>query len=195
MRASVKILLVYLFFFINFIGCLNPCGDDVDKVSPYFKIKNINIYNQSVNGSAFKSNDEIRFTEHRLYVYISPEYYAHNSSMTGFKTIACSPPEPGYMGTNERISQIKITSDRDFDDKHNANTSLNDLILANTSSVASKKTLNDYLQEVKNTPSINGILLYFSSPPSQKQSQIFTVEYTLTNGKTFTSKTLPIVIY
>jgi hypothetical protein len=195
MKAFSKTLLVSVFFFINFIGCLNPCGGDIDKVHPYFKIKDIYIYNQAVNGTAFKSNEEIRFTEHGLFIYISPKYYTHNSLMTGFNAIACSPLEPGYEGTNERISQIKITSDRDFDNKHNANTSLNDLILANTSFVAPKIPLNDYLKEIKNTPSINGILLYFSSAPSQKQSQIFTVEYTLTNGKTFSSKTLPIVIY
>jgi hypothetical protein len=196
MKSSIKILFVLFFFFINFVGC-NPCGSDVDKVLPFFDVKNIkNAYNAKSTGIQSKIDDEISLKEYRLIIDLDVKFYAFISNPNGFNTLACSPPESGYKGTNEKIDYVKISCDKPFDDKHNANTSLNDLtIIYDYTQSSPVETLENYLKKVGYAPSINSLSLTFSTPPSKKQSLIFTVEYALTNGEKYTAKTLPVIIY
>jgi hypothetical protein len=196
MKSSFKILFILFFFFINFIGC-NPCGSGVDKALPFFDVQNIrNIYNAKSTGIQSKIDEEISLKDYRLIINLDVKFYASTFKSNGFSTFACSPPESGYKGTNEKIDYIKISCDKPFDDKHNANTSLNDLtIIYDYTQSSSVETLENYLKKASYAPSMSSLSLTFSTPPSKKQSLTFTVEYALTNGEKYTAKTLPVIIY
>jgi hypothetical protein len=194
MKSSVKFLLIIFFFFINFVGCEPLCGSG--NPLPYFDTKGIRgVYNLKDSGHSTISNEEVSIVDYRLSVILDATYYAFFQK-NGYNTMACSPLENGYKGTNEKIDYIKITADKPYDNKHEANTSLNDLILKfNYNYQKSTESLEDYLKKSSYVPSIFGLDLTFSTPPSKKQSLIFTIEYALTNGEKYTAKTLPVVIF
>ena len=196
MKSSIKIIFVLFFFFINFIGC-NPCGSDVDKVLPFFDVKNLkSVYNANSVGIQRKIDEEINFKDYRLIINVEVNFYAKLDYKTGFNMLACSPPELGYKGTTEKIDYIKITADKSYDDKHSANSSLNDIITTYDYALSSSaETLSDYLKKSNYSPSQYSLSLTFSTPPTKKQSLTFTVEYALTNGEKYLAKTLPIIIY
>jgi hypothetical protein len=133
----------------------------------------------------------------RMDLILNVTYYAH-LQRNGYNSLACSPVESGYNGTTEKIDYIKITADKPYDEKHDANTSLNDLIRIYNLAYGQKssnQTLDDYLKSILFSPKGYGLSITFSNPPSKKQSITFTVEYALTNGEKYTAKSLPIIIY
>lgn len=198
MKSSIKILFVLFFFFINFIRCEiePPCGSG--NPLPFFDIKGINqVNNLKDSGNSTVLNEEVNLKDYRMDIILDLTYYAFLQK-NGFNSTACSPVPNGYRGTNEKINYIKITADKSYDEKHAANTSLNNLVrIYNFSGgqKASNQTLDDYLKSILFSPVGYGLTVTFATPPSKKQSLAFTVEYALTNGEKYTAKTLPIVIF
>jgi hypothetical protein len=196
MKSSIKILFVLFFFFINFIGCERPCGSG--NPLPFFNIKGISqVNNLKDSGHSTVANEEVNIKDYKMDVILDVTYYASLQN-NGFNSMACSPLENGYNGTTEKIDYIKISADKAYDDKHDANTSLNDLVRLFNYSYGQKgstQTLDDYLKSILYSPKGYGLALTFSTPPSKKQSLTFTVEYALTNGEKYTAKTLPVIIY
>jgi hypothetical protein len=196
MKSSIKIIFILFFFFINFIGC-NPCSSEIAKILPFFDVKGLkSLQNYKSTIIQNKTDEEISLKDYRLVMSLDVKYYASIYNSDGFCTFACEPAPDGYKGTEEKIDYLKISCDKPFDDKHNANTSLNDLtIIYDYTQSSSVETLENYLKKASYTPSINSLSLTFSTPPSKKQSLTFTVEYALTNGEKYTAKTLPVIIY
>ena len=196
MKLSIKILFVLFFFFINFIGCERPCGSG--NPLPYFDIKGLReVNNLKDSGHSTVANEEVNIKDYKMDIILNVSYYAYLQN-NGYNLIACDPGESGYNGTTEKIDYIKITADKSYDEKHDVNTSLNDLVRIYNYSFGQKgstQTLDDYLKSVLFSPKGYGLSVTFSTPPSKKQSLIFTVEYALTNGEKYTAKTLPIIIY
>jgi hypothetical protein len=194
MKSSIKIFFIIFFFFINFVGCEPPC--ELGNPLPYFDMKGLRgVYNLKDSGHSTISNEEVSILNYKLDILLDATYYSYYQE-NGYKAIACSPLENGYKGTYEKIDYIKITADKPFDDKHEANVSLNDLVLIfNFNYQKSTESLTEYLKKVNYAPSIYGLSITFSNPPSKKQSLIFTVEYALTNGEKYIAKTLPVVIF
>jgi hypothetical protein len=196
MKSSIKILFVLFFFFINLVGCDTeiPCGPNP---SPFFDITGLKVSNLNGSGLSASSTEEVEITKYNLALNLEATYYS-TLKLSGFSTIACSPLPPGSLGSKEKIDYIKISCDKEYDSKHPANFSLNDLTLVGyyQSGKAPTQKLDEKIKENNYTPkSLSEYILTFSSPPSKKQSQIFTVEYALTNGEKYTAKTLPVIIY
>jgi hypothetical protein len=199
MKSSIKIIFVLFFFFINFIGCESPnsCDSGGQNPLPYFDITGLKITNLKDSGLPALSGEEVGIIKYNLVLSLEATYYS-SLKCSGFTAIACSPIENGYMGSKEKIDYIKVSCDKDFDDKHPANSSLNDLTLVGFyySGKAPTQTLDGKIKENNFTPkSKSEFWLTFSTPPSKKQSLTFTVEYALTNGEKYTAKTLPVIIY
>jgi hypothetical protein len=196
MKSSIKIIAVLFFFFINFIGCERPCGSG--NPLPFFDIKGLRgVYNLKDSGHSTVANEEVNIKDYRMDLMLDVTYYAYQQK-SGYNSIACSPLESGYNGTTEKIDYIKITADKSYDEKHDVNTSLNDLVRIYNFAYGQKgsnQTLDDYLKSILFSPKSYGLSITFSNPPSKKQSIIFTVEYALTNGEKYTAKSLPIIIY
>lgn len=196
MKSSIKILFVLFFFFINFIGCERPCSSA--NLLPFFNIKGlreVNNLKDSVHSTI--ANEEVNIKDYKMDIILDVTYYAYLQN-NGYNSMACDPGENGYNGTTEKIDYIKITADKPYDEKHDANTSLNDLVRIYNYSFGQKgstQTLNDYLKSIMVSPKGYGLAVTFSIPPSKKQSLSFTVEYVLTNGEKYTAKMLPIIIY
>ena len=196
MKSSVKILFVLFFFFINFVGCERPC--DSGNPLPFFNIKGISyVNNLKASGHSTIANEEVNIKDYQLGIILNVSYYASLKN-NGYNSFACSPLEYGYKGTTEKIDYLKITADKAFDDKHEANTSLNDLVRIYDFGLGQKgstQTLDEYFKSISFSPQGYGLSLTFATPPTKKQSLTFTVEYALTNGEKYVEKTLPVIIY
>lgn len=196
MKSFIKTIFVLFFFFINFIGCESPCGSG--NPLPYFDIKGLReVNNLKDSGHSTVPNEEVNIKDYKMDLILDVTYYGYLQK-SSYNSLACSPLENGYNGTNEKIDYIKITADKAYDEKHDANVSLNDLVRIYNSSLGQKgsnQTLDDYLKNILFSPKSYGLSITFSNPPSKKQNIIFTVEYALTNGEKYTAKTLPIIIY
>jgi hypothetical protein len=196
MKSSIKILFTLFFFLINFVGCDTeiPCGPNP---SPFFDITGLRISNLNGSGLSASINEEVEIIKYNLKLNLEATYYS-SLKLSEFSTVACSPLPPGSLGSKEKIDYIKVSCDKEYDTKHPANSSLNDLTLVGSyiSGKAPSQTLDEKIKENNFIPkSLNEYNLTFKTPPTKKQSFIFTVEYALTNGEKYTAKTLPIVIY
>lgn len=165
---------------------------------PYFDITGIKVFNLKESGLTANPNEEISVTKYNLALNLEATYYS-SLRFSGFGTFACSPVESGFKGSKEKIDYIKISCDKDYDDKHPANSSLNDLIVigfyylgkAPTQTFDEKIKENNFMP--KSVSEFN--FLTFKTSPLKKQSLTFAVEYALTNGEKYIARTLPVVIY
>lgn len=190
MKAFIKILFIPFFFFINFIACkLCDSGNPL----PFFDIKGIKkVATSNASGLPTTTNEEVNLKDFRMTIFLEVTYYAFLQN-GGYGAFACSPVENGYKGTTEKIDYIKITADKAYDDKHDANTSLNDLV--NYGWHTSTQSLEEYLKSISFSPEYTELPLSFKTPPSKKQSLIFTIEYALTNGEKYVAKSTPIILF
>ena len=164
---------------------------------PYFDITGLKVSNLKESGLSAVADEEVSITKYNLVLNVEATYYS-SLKFSGFAALACSPVEDGFMGSKEKIDYIKITCDKEYDDKHPPNSSLNDLAFVGFYYLgkAPTQSLDGKIKENNYTPkSRYEYWLTLSTPPSKKQSLTFTVEYALTNGEKYTAKTLPIVIY
>jgi hypothetical protein len=191
MKSLIKILFVPFFFFINFIACMPPCGSG--NPLPFFDIKGIKkIFTSNASGLQTATNEEVNIKDFRMSISLEVTYYAFLQN-SGYGAFACSPIENGYEGTTEKIEYIKITADKAYDDKHDANTSLNDLVSVGWQT--STQSLDEYLKDISFSQKGTEIPISLKTPPSKKQSLIFTIEYALTNGEKYISKSSPVVLF
>jgi hypothetical protein len=196
MKSSIKILFIIFFFFINFVRCEidPPCGPE--NTLAYFDIKGLKVSNINGSGLSATINEEVEITKYNLALSLEVTYYS-SITLSGFSTVACT-PAVGNKGSKEKIDYIKVSCDKDYDAKHLANSSLNDITLVGSysSEKAPSQKLDERIKENNYTPkSLNEYILTFKTPPTKKQNIIFTVEYALTNGEKYTAKTLPVIIY
>lgn len=164
----------------------------------YFDITGLKVSNLKESGLSATANEEVNITKYNLAISLDATYYS-SLKLSGFAALACSPIEDGFMGSKEKIDYIKISCDKEYDEQHPPNSSLNDLTLIGFYYLgkAPKQTLDGKIKENNFMPKSIGEFnrLTFSTPPSKKQSIVFMVEYALTNGEKYTAKTLPVVIY
>ncbi len=83
---------------------------------------------------------------------------------------ACSPPEP-Y--SDEKITDIIIISNEDYDETHPAGTDLKDLFEVQSSN-GNRSTVSEYLQK---QPKIEYIEFKLAKAPEEKKTHTFTITY------------------
>ena len=98
---------------------------------------------------------------------------------------ACLPPSPTFT---EQLDSLTIRSRFDYDARHPAGTSLNDLLVATDEYRRLPLPLPDYLTQYPGQLAIQ-LELRLASAPAQPGRQQFVVRYRLRNGETYTALT------
>ncbi len=95
----------------------------------------------------------------------------------------CNNPRPGYMGTQELVDRIYISSAYDFDETHPKNAMLNDIVEIFAYSKTGDNSLVS-LSEFNATaphPAPERFYLLLKQNPTKSNIQEFTVEYRMVN--------------
>jgi hypothetical protein len=190
MRPLTNLLFASLFF-IHFISCV-PCNNVNSSLKKYFDVKGISAVNDNkYSGKSIKEAQDIPIQDYRMYIMLKTKFYSRYGDKKVSAFICNALALEGKDGTEEKIKYIKITTDENYDEKHNANQPINDIVTVYPYS----KALDDYLSMTEFSLKQEGLTLTINNPPSQKKSISFNVEFALTNGEIYHSKTSPVVIY
>ncbi|MET4106955.1 hypothetical protein [Hymenobacter sp. UYP22] len=124
-----------------------------------------------------------------VYLQVSERYYSRRTGSSG-TAYACSPTNPGYRGTKERLDSLVFTSRYDYDVQHPAGTPLNDILrkqIGTSDSLVAMKSGG-----IEPPRSLN---LRLSVPPTRTGIQQFVVRYRQTNGEIYTAVTDTVKVY
>jgi hypothetical protein len=195
---TTTILLMIVFLPTLIQSC---CTEDLES---YYDVTSLNVKNidSRLNTTPatttrpaqnyYKEVDSVETNRYGLLVEPQIRYYSMSNSSTAL--YACS-PDQGGKGTKERIEDIQITSNRDFDEAHLAGSSLNDLFLLDYSSGAEEETeLTEFLQTSPRAMQYDFILI-LKRKPNKSFIHQFTIKYSHTDGETFeeTTKTVKLL--
>jgi hypothetical protein len=206
MKQSTK--LTSVLFSLLFVGCSgeegpdNPCGD---LGSPEYSIKNyqLNIFNSDkrgevVDGAVYDGDEAIDFNSLIIKLDIEQNTVAkHFEALFDFslinKAYACSQVLP-Y--TEQRISNINITSSTAFNDDLPAGSSLNDVFdvvyldyvptqyYAQVNGDVDYFSLTEFTAQPDNMPA-KITQLAFNTEPTYKQNHVFFIEINFHSGEQF----------
>lgn len=198
-----KLLLVALFLTGNLLlgslyschiiddGCnFAPANDycsDADRLS-------VNVYTTN-NYEPVTQGNPVKATELLLYVNmhgsrticLNQAQPAGNPFITS--AFACSPPIPHYT-LNDKVTEINITADRDFNANYLQGSSLNGVfripLLSSINISGGDSYGSDQIVGQNN--------YYLDQKPELAGDYIFTITYTFQSGKTLSSSTAPITL-
>jgi hypothetical protein len=164
----------------------DKCGSG--KPEPYFDVQGMQLvaYQQN-NNVLISANSVVNLNELRFRLYADVRYYSQTKTRsTGFlpAAMACSPIDPGYKGSTERIDSLTITSRFDYDAQHPAGTALNDVLAVNYTPTS----LREYLLNNEGKPEQH-IYLTLGKAPTRAGSHQFVLRYRQTNGEIYTAET------
>jgi hypothetical protein len=198
----MKKALVLLLLVTGQLSCQEITGGDCNfPAQPFYDIQSISLQNwQIISDSsvsypeveAFNTTQPIAFTKLLIRLAADVKYYAVTASPKPFSFMsaayACSPPNPGYKGTKERVSSIRITSSFDFDAAHPAGSSLNDVFKLQYAGPQRDPLpameIDFFLAQDQPTPPEWLNLKLKQKPDNQIQN--FQIEYEFTNGEKYT---------
>lgn len=176
-----------IIFMFSLVSC-EKCGPFADK----FKVVGIDfstisaVYDETAEWELERSEIKNDTVKHNFYsILIEPRieaFFSLNKRTKTFNLInsayACS---PGYPETDEKIDDIIITAQLDFNEDYPAGDNLVDLfdvvVLDEANSIYYDKfTLSDYLS-TKPSPPLNSMTLILNQTPDKSKRFAFKVEY------------------
>ena len=174
MKKTIAVLVFGMIIIISAIApsCLSDCKRS-DLGNPRFYTTQLigNIYDISKSSQNITDTTVIRYNDLKISLRFNGKYYSE--TIRNFSLIssayACDPIEPH---SEEKLTNITITSNHDFDALHLAGTSLNDVFYASKGS--SRSTMESYLRNAERVEDINFSLA--SAPEIQQEIQ-FTITY------------------
>ena len=218
-RIKLKILLVLLMLVPIPFSCKDKCGTlDLER-SPYFSMQNIvfkyvDLYSINIKSKKLMwkrvdqdyANTVYPCDSLALY-FEAPDtallYHSQKIMNFGFSltqnAYACEVKRNGYAGTRDLVDKIFISSNYDFDETHNKNDNLSDIvgILAYTTNASSKAEdkwvpLDEYN---KNSPyeAPARFHLIIKRKPTKSKKQQFVIKYNMKNEPGEPSKYFTIV--
>lgn len=201
--VKVKILLILLMLFHVQFSCKDKCNDLELYKEPYFSMQNIvfkyiDLYWVNPKSSKIMWDVVSQDYDHMIYpcdslalYFQAPDtallFHSENRIKNGFSLLqdayACTPLQNGWAGTRDLVDKIFISSNFDFDETHNKDDNLSDIvaILAykkNDSSSAADKwiTLDDYnLNSPYEAPARFHLII--KRKPTRSMKQQFVVKY------------------
>jgi hypothetical protein len=204
MKLKSLILLVALM-----IG--GGCSCDCENYPNYYDVKGISanaliiakrLGNQTEAEYRLEVNEIVDYSKLVISLKSINTYYGERSNTVGFSLInsayACSCAEeyPGYMGSKEQLSEIKIYSDAALNLGENPSELLNQYF---EMAGMTGETYNDFFDldqtlSTKPTLSTFSVRLRLKAKPSGSMNHRFRIHYTLTNGETYTATTQEIML-
>lgn len=195
---------------VTLSGCGGYCGFGGDNKNSTYRIDNVNAnlvrvagISESIYGNAFYNvesfpNGSTSSTYDSIGFDISFDYvsaFIQEKTALPFmmnSAYACSEPDP-YLVDN--IVSINIKSDADYDNLHQAGTSLNDVFVI---SIGSDFTysIDEYIDKIigRSYPYYYNMLLMMSVAPEFEGTHTFTIDITLEDGKVLSEQLDPVTI-
>lgn len=190
---------------VTLSGCGGYCGFGGDNKNSTYRIDNVNAnlvrvagivedingyayYNVEIfpNGSTSSTYDSIGFDISFDYVSAFIQEKTALPFMMN-SAYACSEPEP-YLVDN--IVSINIKSDADYDNLHQAGTSLNDIFVISLGSDFTY-SIDEYIE---NVGFHDKILMMMSIAPELESTHTFTIEITFEDGRVISQQLEPVTI-
>lgn len=143
---------------------ISSCGD-VDYSPKYHANK--------LQGNLEYISDSILYSDLSINLYFSGQHYSTLEKTFDLFPVAyaCSPVEP-Y--TEEKITNISITSDVDFDETHPAGSELKDFFEVLPYLSGNAATVSEYLSR---QPNVENAQLRLTKAPDEKKKISFTITY------------------
>ena len=115
--------------------------------------------------------------------------------MNSAHACSCAEEAPGQMGSTERLSEIKISSDAAFTSGGNSSELLNQYFeMAGLTEGTTNEFFNlESLLNTKPMLSVYAVRLRLKSKPTGSLNHKFTIQYKLTNGESYTATTQEIM--
>ena len=120
-------------------SCIEDWSCDCGEVDPYYDFDKVD-----VKGSVDSGNETV-FLEVDLVEMVLTSNEKVNSS-SGSLLMACTCVAPGYMGLENEVTEISITSDVDFGSRYPSGSSLNELV--SSFSDAETTNIEQYMQNI-----------------------------------------------
>ncbi|MCL2313521.1 MAG: hypothetical protein FWC41_13780 [Firmicutes bacterium] len=200
---KLKILLVFLMLFNVQFSCTDKCDSLELHREPYFSMQNmafkyvdlywVNLKSKKLMWEIVDQNYEknIYPCDSLAMYFEAPDtsliFHSKNNLRNGFNfttdVFACIVKQNGYAGTRDLVDKIFISSNYDFDETHNKNDNLSDIVeifAYTTSGQNSWKTLDEYN---KNSPyeAPKRFYLLIKRKPTRSKKQQFVVKYYMKN--------------
>lgn len=186
-KFKFSIISYFAFLILSVISCDDGCGGSYPGK---YKITKLNWYISEYSYSNNTNDENLNLTDltnntvtfNKYSILITPEreyYFAMNYKTTSFNVIssayACSPVPPS---TDEKIKNIEIFSNKDFDENHLAGSNLAELfnIVVFGNNYIEKMDLTVYFSN-DNQEAGQEIALLLKSPPESSAEFEFTVKY------------------
>jgi hypothetical protein len=170
------------------------CGRDSKKVAKYYSIADLSVSATNNNGN---ENDTIQYDSFILDVSFGKRYFSSSSKPLRFisSAYACSPAEPGYLGSFEVIDSIVITSNNDLDSVYTAGTNLSSRFkyYQNNKTKVEPLTYNELLCEARERLPYE-INLQLKNRPITTQTHQFKVEMFINSSRSVSDLANPAAI-
>lgn len=158
-------------------SCGSSCGrGDYDGLSKFYTTELFGrVYDNHFEAGKVSDTSVIRFDYLRINLRFTGKYYSNvmNNFSLFPRAYACSPAEPF---SEEKVTSITITANKDYDSLHPAGSNLNDIFYVNRSYYGSKYTIEEYLKTIPNVQDLEFSLI--SAPDIQQEIQfIITYQY------------------
>lgn len=198
---KLKITLILLMLVPVPFSCkdMNECRDDLYK-QPYYRMlgmvfRDVQIYWRTPQGMPMFDNVSQDYDTHvypcdsmALYFYVPDTllmYHAnHFKSSFSFTrdALACEPKRDGWSGTRDLVDKIYISSEYDFDETHNKNDNLSDIVdifvYSSVKEEGGYYLLNDY-NKYSPYQAPKRFYLLLKRKPTRSMTQQFVIRYNM----------------
>ncbi len=185
---------------------VGSCGD-LEPVPDFFNIEGMTIQNYKSESSydccqtALQDSAYVEIDNYWMSMDFSVSYFfgqieerwpSFDFNLIG-SALACSPAEPGFNGSQEKIESITVVTLNDFDSTHVAGDTINDLVSIYDFSTRSK--LDDFLSS--NISFVKQERLFFQLDATPSSDHYFKAKFILhlTNGEEHISDTQAVGFY
>ncbi|GAA4372871.1 hypothetical protein GCM10023186_02810 [Hymenobacter koreensis] len=171
-------------------ACEDECGSE--PALAYFDVEGANLFalNSPANQTSrsIVPNESVSRPNLLLAMSLPVRYYSSAPARGGNRAYACSPLEPGQLGTDERVDSLTIRSRFDYDAQHPAGSSLNDLVALDY--LPSGLILEPNRIAEANGQPLKQLNFRLRRAPTASGPQQFRVRLRLTNGEVYTAETV-----
>lgn len=187
-------------------GCSCECEDYPN----YFDVTGINadanviarrLGNQTEGEYGLENNEKVDYNKFLIYLTPTKTYYGKGSKSIGFSftnsayACSCSEESPGWMGSVEQLSEIKIYSDSAFNLGESPSVLLNQYFEMAGMTADTDDDFFDLETVLATKPqlSIVSVRLRLKAKPTGSLNHKFSIQYKLTNGESYTATTQQII--
>jgi hypothetical protein len=174
-KIYILLVITSLVFLFSLINSCEKYGSDCGDINNKFYATSMfgEIYDNINRAQNITDSTIISFENLRISVNFTGKYYSNAKSDFSLisSAYACDPVPP-Y--SEEKITDIIVTANQDFDAIHLAGSKLNDLFLVSKYTYDTKYALEDYL---KMHPNIENLEFSLISTPDIQQKIQFTITY------------------